>query len=108
MTATVPAQRSARITAGSRKRRGRGLNARQAGYLLGLLQGGTGRGAALAAGYSQRTAENLAEKVEGKGRGRFSVMRQFAEAIGRTAKFGGNGSERNLEDAAMSATATDA
>jgi hypothetical protein len=60
---------------------GRGLTGLQAAYLLALLDGRTRRGAALAAGYSRTSAESVAEKVEGKGRGRFSTMRRFIELI---------------------------
>ena len=45
----------------SRKRRGRGLNAQQAGYLLGRLEGKSKRKAALDAGYSDVSARNAAQ-----------------------------------------------
>ena len=91
MSATVPTQpqslpprqglRRERTRGRRRKHRGRGLTAQQAAYLLGLLQGRTGRGAALAAGYSQKAADNVAHAVEGRRRGRFSMMRRFIQLL---------------------------
>ena len=69
------------MTRGAIKRRRQGLNWRQCGYVLNLCQGMTRRGAALAAGYSERCADNVAYDVEGKRRGRFSVMRQFIRLL---------------------------
>jgi phage terminase small subunit len=65
----------------ARKPLGRGLNARQAGYVLGLLKGKSKRRAALEAGYSQWVADSAAQDVEGKRRGRFSMIRQFVEVL---------------------------
>ena len=63
------------------KHRPQGLSPRQCGYVLNLAQGMSRRGAALAAGYSQRSAENVAHAVEGKRRGRFSMMRRFVHLL---------------------------
>jgi len=60
---------------------GRGLTGLQVGYLLALLDGRTRRGAALAAGYSRQSADGVGQKVEGKGRGRLSMMRRFIQLL---------------------------
>jgi len=60
---------------------GRGLTGLQVGYLLALLDGRTRRGAALFAGYSRQSADGVGQKVEGKGRGRLSMMRRFIELL---------------------------
>ena len=80
--ARVPNGLRARMRGGTRKHRGRGLTARQAGYVLGLLSGKSERRAALDAGYTEETARNAAQNVEGKCRGRFSIVRQFVQALG--------------------------
>ena len=61
------------------KERPQGLSPRQCGYILNLAQGMSRRGAALAAGYSERCSENVAHDVEGKRRGRFSMVRRFVQ-----------------------------
>jgi hypothetical protein len=42
-----------RMTNGTKRHRGRGLNGRQCAYVLNLCEGMTRRGAALAAGYGK-------------------------------------------------------
>jgi hypothetical protein len=66
---------------GTITRRRQGLSWRQAAYFLNLCEGMSRRGAALAAGYSERSADNVAQTVEGKRRGRFSMVRQFVELL---------------------------
>lgn len=77
-----PGERSGPQMCGERyKHRPQGLSARQCGYVLNLANGMSRRGAALAAGYSPRSAENVAHAVEGKRRGRFSMMRRFVQLL---------------------------
>jgi hypothetical protein len=64
------------------KHRPQGLSPRQCVYVLNLAEGMCRRGAALAAGYSQRVADNVAHAVEGKRRGRFSMMRRLVQLLG--------------------------
>jgi len=66
------------------KERPQGLSPRQCRYLLNRANGLSRRGAALAAGYSPRSADNIAHAVEGKRRGRFSMIRRFIELLGAT------------------------
>jgi hypothetical protein len=68
-------------TAERYKNRPLGLSPRQCGYVLNLAQGMSRRGAALAAGYSERVADNVGHDVEGKRRGRFSMIRRFVELL---------------------------
>src|SRR6185437_3989786 len=68
-------------TAERYKDRPLGLSPRQCGYVLNLAHGMSRRGAALAAGYSQRVADNVTHAVEGKRRGRFSMIRRFVELV---------------------------
>ncbi len=63
------------------KVRPQGLSPRQCGYVLNLVQGMSRRRAALAAGYSERCAGNVAHDVEGKRRGRFSMIRRFVQLV---------------------------
>lgn len=75
-------KRRARRIAGERyKQRPQGLSPKQCGYVLNLAEGMSRRGAALAAGYSLRSAENVAHAVEGKRRGRFSMIRRFVQLL---------------------------
>src|SRR5512142_2830547 len=76
-----PSRRSRRgdrrtgMTSGKKRHRGRGLSGLQAAYLLGLLNGKSKRRAALDAGYSRWVADSAAQGVEGKRRGRVSMIR---------------------------------
>lgn len=72
---------NARTRGRSRRRLGRGLTGQQVAYLLGLLSGKSKRRAALDAGYSQWVADSAAQDVEGKRRGRFSMIRQFVRVL---------------------------
>ena len=81
------------MTNGTKRHRGRGLNARQAGYVLNRLAGKNRRQAALTAGYKELTANNARQVIEGHGLRRISVMRQLCETIGREA----NGIRRHDE-----------
>ena len=69
------------MTRGAIKQRRQGLNWRQCDYVLNLCQGMSRRGPALAAGYSEASAGNVAHNVEGKRRGRFSMIRQFIRLL---------------------------
>lgn len=80
-SARTPKSRRVLIKSRSRNRRRRGLTGQQAAYLLGLLKGKSKRRAALDAGYSPWVADSAAQDVEGKRRGRFSIMRQFVEML---------------------------
>ena len=68
-------------TAERYKNRPLGLSPRQCGYVLNLDQGMSRRGAALAAGYSERVGDNAGQDVEGKRRGRFSMVRRFVQLV---------------------------
>ena len=69
------------MTSATKRHRGRGLNGRQCAYVLNLCEGMTRRGAALAAGYGKGSAGNVAHDVEGKRRGRFSMIRRFIQLL---------------------------
>lgn len=87
-------------TAERYKDRPLGLSPRQCGYVLNLAHGMSRRGAALAAGYSQRVADNVTHAVEGKRRGRFSMIRRFVELVraSRPELVGEEGKRRDSED----------
>jgi hypothetical protein len=94
------------MTSGERyKERPLGLSPRQCEYVLNLAQGMSRRGAALAAGYSERVAGNVAHAVEGKRRGRFSMIRRFVQLLrANRHELNRNGRYRDLEATEMNAT----